>query len=51
MANAVAISCTSAPVRYEWCDKMLLNSAWRHGRSGQFSDDRDRYTKYNRTGN
>ena len=34
----------SAPNRYDGFDKMFLNGAWRHGGSGQFSDDRNPYT-------
>jgi hypothetical protein len=45
MAKAVASCPIGAPVRYDSFDKMLLNGVWRHGRSGQFSDDRDPYTR------
>jgi acyl-CoA reductase-like NAD-dependent aldehyde dehydrogenase len=41
---AVAISERAAPSRYNELDKMLLDGAWRSGRSGQTAEDHDPYT-------
>lgn len=44
MANTVtAAAPRAAPAPYDEFDKMLVNGAWRHGKSGKVADDLDPY--------